>query len=64
MRDEPSGGVEHFFIVLRADKRGLDCRFGKCPLLPSEYARIHVTVIVEGQSSKRAPNHPHWSAAD
>jgi len=31
LRDEPSGGVENLFIMLRTDKRGIDCRFGKSP---------------------------------
>jgi hypothetical protein len=34
--DEPSGGVENLFIMFRADERGIDGRFGKSPLLPSE----------------------------
>jgi hypothetical protein len=25
LRDEPSGGVENLFIMLRTDKRGIDC---------------------------------------
>jgi hypothetical protein len=47
LRDEPSGGIENLFIMFRTDKRGIDCRFGKSPLLPSEYARVHATVVVE-----------------
>lgn len=55
LRDEPSGGVENLFIKFLTDKRRIDCRFGKSPLLPSEHARVHVTVVVEGQCSKRTP---------
>jgi hypothetical protein len=63
-RDEPSGSVENLSIVLRIDKRGIDCRCGKSPLLPCEHARVHVAIVVEGQFRIRAPNHSHWSTAD
>jgi hypothetical protein len=49
LRSEPSGRVENPFLRLRANKRGIECRFGKSPLLPSEDVQVHVAVFVEDQ---------------
>ena len=63
LRNEPSGGVENLFLMLRTAERGIECRFCKSPLLPGEPARVHAALVVESQRCKRAPYHPDWSAA-
>ena len=64
LRNEPSGSVENLFLGLRANERGIECRFGKSPLLPSEPAQVHVAIFVEGQCRERASYNSGWLAAD
>ena len=63
-RNEPSGRVENLFFRLRANERGIECRFGKSPLLPREHAQGHVAIFVEGQCSERASYNADGLAAD
>ena len=64
LRNEPSGRVENLFLRLRVNERGIECRFGKSPLLPSEHAQVHVAIFVEGQCRERASYNAGWLAAD
>ena len=62
--NEPSGRVQNLFRGLRANECGIECRFGKSRLLPSERAQVHVTIFVEGQCRERASYNAGWLAAD
>jgi hypothetical protein len=63
-RNEPSGRVEDIFLRLCANEHGIECRFGKGPLLPSEHAQVYVAILVEGQCRERASYNAGWLAAD
>jgi hypothetical protein len=64
LRNEPRGRVENLFLMFRANERGIECRFGKSPLLPSEHAQVYVAIFVEGQCRERASYNVGWLAAD
>lgn len=64
LRNEPSGRVEYLFLRLRANEGGIECRFGKSPLLLSEPAQVHVAIFAEGQCRERASYNADWLAAD
>ena len=53
-----------FLLGLRTNERGIECRFGKSPLLPSEPAQVHVAIFVEDQCRERASYNAGWLAAD
>jgi hypothetical protein len=41
-------GQQRQGLRLRANERGIEYRFGKSPLLPSEHAQVHAAIFAEG----------------